>query len=414
MNDKHYYLELIRRLEKAQYFDQNTLDNATATAKNSEGTGLDKLLIRADVLDDEGQIWQSLINAQSMLTGLEKLSMMAYFVLGLVGGFGLLASQVVNFFYLLIALLGWHSFSLIFWCIRPKTHLTGIISLLVDKFWQKQTKDGSLEAYAYEVLYHAQKPILPWRLAKLQHKNWLCGLFGNSLALLTLFLFKNYQFFWESTILPHDIFVKMVKVIGFVPSVLGFDSSQINAHTLAWLVLISLILYAIIPRALAYLYTLFKCRQFSFEIDNNLYYYENLLYKFNQLVIDQDDYTAPNIKPAQAVISKDKKTVASLERPINEPFWFQYGAGANVLDIGVIDEKADFDRLQHTVSTTESQVYLGIDKAILPDRGVLRKLETIAHIACFGLVVELVGDGDYGKEWQEVLAVRQISEVRYK
>lgn len=414
MSDKQYYLEMVRYLEKDDYFDTRTLANALAIAKSRDETPLNQLLIRADVLDDDGQIWQSLMHAKSVLAGLEKLSMMVYFVLGLIGGFGLLASQTVNFFYLLIALLGWHSMTLIFWCIRPKTHLAGFIGLLVDKFWQKQTKDGSLRAYAYQVLYNTQKPSLAWRLSKLIHKNWLSGLFGNILALLTLFLFKHYQFFWESTILPHGIFVKLVHFIGFVPSVLGFDLSLINAHTLAWLVLISIVLYAMIPRALAYLYTLFKYRQFDFEIDSNLYYYEHLLYKFKQQVIDKDDYVAPSIKPAQAVVSKDKKTVASLERAILEPFWFQYGAGANVLDIGVIDEQADFDRLKRTVAVTESQVYLGVDKAILPDRGVLRKLETIASIARFGLVVELVGDGDYGKEWQEALALRQIDEVRYK
>lgn len=411
---QHSFLELIRRLEKADYFDKTSLDKATTAAKGSDGTGLDKLLIRADILDEDGEIWQALMRANATLLGLEKVSMIGYFVLGLVGGFGLLASQKVNFFYLLIALLGWHSVSLLIWCIRSKNQPSGLLGLMVDKFWQKQIAHGDLDGYAYEVLYHSQKSGLAWRLAKLIHKNWLCGLFGNSLALLVLFLFKNYQFFWESTILPHAIFVKLIHAIGFLPSVLGFDLSQINAHTLAWLVLVSIGLYAILPRSLAYLYGWLKWRNIHFEIDTNLYYYENLLYKFNQLVIDQDDYTAPMPKPAQAVVSSDKKTVATLERPCNEPFWFQFGAGANVLDIGVMDTADDFERLRRTVEVTESQVYLGIDKAILPDRGVLRKLEKITTLARFGLVVELIGTGEHGTLWQAELVARNISEIRYK
>lgn len=412
MSDNHYYLEIIRRLEKEEYFDAHALKTATATAKDTAGTGFEKLLVRAEALDSNGDIWESLMHTKATLAWGEKLVMMGYFAFGLIGGIGLLASQTINFFYLLILLIGWHTISLILWCVRPKTGLAGLVGLIVDKFWQKRMNDGSLDSYAYQVLYHAQKPNLPWQLSSLIHKNWLCGLMGNTLALLALFLFKSYQFFWESTILPHEVFVKLVKALGFLPVLLGFDLSQIDARTLALLILISIVLYAIVPRMLAYGYSWVKLRTFEFAIDKNLYYYENLLYTFNQQVIDKDDYVAPTPKPAQAKVSKDKKTVASLERAINEPFWFQYGAGANVLDIGVIDETEDFEKLKRTIAVSESQVYLGIDKAILPDRGVVRKLEKIADMARFGLVVELWGDGEYGQAWQEVLAERNIGEIR--
>lgn len=412
MSNSHYYLEMIRLLEKTQYFEAAATNHATATAKASHGTGFEKLLTRAESLDDDGKIWQSLTNAQTTLSWLNKGVMLAYFLAGLAGGYGLLASQVINFFYLLILLVGWHTISLILWCIRPKKAQAGMIPLIIDKFWQKRMNDGSLDSYAYQVLYQANKPSLPWQIATIIHKNWLCALLGNVVALLGLFLFKNYDFFWESTILSHDIFVKMVKMIGFLPSVLGFDLSQINARTLALLILISVVLYAILPRTLAYLYSLIKYRSFEFVINKNLYYYENLLYTFSQLVIDKDDYVAPKPKPNLAKISKDKKVIATLERANDEPFWFQYGAGMNVVEFGVLDEADDFVQLQNTIATNEAQVYLGISKALLPDRGVIRKLEKIINMARFGIVVEMIGDGAYYEAWQRVLIEHNIDEVR--
>lgn len=412
MSDNAYFLEMIRQLEKADYFDSHAIKHATATAKDADGKGFEKLLVRAKTLDTDGEIWQSLMRAKRTLSLFEKGVMLLYFVFGLVAGVGLLVSQKVNFFYLLVLLLGWHSISLLMWCVRPKNGIVGIVGMLVEKFWRNKMSDGSLDAYAYQVLYTAQKPNLPWWASLLIHKNWLCGLIGNTLALFGLFLVKNYQFFWESTILPHSVFETLIKTLGFVPSLFGFDLTQIDARTLALLILISLILYGIVPRALACLYTFFRVRAFNFDIDKSLYYYENLLYTFSQLVVDKDDYVAPKPKPVQARVSKDKKAVASLERAINEMAWYQYGAGANVEDVGVIDEPDDFARLERTVAVSEAQVYLGIDKAILPDRGVVRKLEKIAQIARFGLVVELWGDGDYGESWQVVLAERNIGELR--
>lgn len=411
MTDLHYFLELIRQLERADYFDKADLTHALKVAKSSSHKGFGKLVLRAQTLDDDGTIWQSLKEAQAKALWFERLILMTYAVMGFLGGVALLAGAWLNFFYVFIVLIGWHSIALILWCIRPNTLMASLLHMAISQFWQRQATKDSLQANAYRVLWQSTKPSLNWQISALIHKTWLCGLLGHFLALTGLFLVKNYAFFWQSTLLSEHILTQFIKLIAFVPSLLGFEWTTMPRQ-LALLLLMSLVLYAVLPRALAYGYTVLRLRAYRFEIDKDLYYYEHLLYQFNQRTIDPDDYQAPIAKPIASFPKTNKTIIATLEYP-TQALWYRGAMTDNVHDMGVIDTKDDIDRLSQTIHLKQARLLLAIDSALLPDRGVIRKLQRIADVAQFGIVVQILGDHDHKPLWQQFLNDHHISEWTY-
>ena len=103
--------------------------------------------------------------------------------------------------------------------------------------------------------------------------------------------------------------------------------------------------------------------------------------------------------------------VATLERPAIHQKWYQAGAGTDAKDVGVIDSKDDIRQAVILANTLNAQIYLGIDTHTLPDRGVLRKFDTLVQGGKHGLVVEFFGDGQHLGAWHEALVARGVAEV---
>lgn len=416
----HAFLELIRRLEQAHFEFATPTAVATEQARQTDGTPMDKLIARARILDSNQNIMSHLNQAFFHFGLVGKIWGGVCFLLGFLAIIGLLGIAQINFFYTLVAILGWHFVSFVIWLIRPQSHHLHafFIGKLLDKTMQKS---DTLSKYAHDVVMNAHKPTIGYTIAKIMHKGWVLGFLGNVLALVLLFLFKSYQFVWESTLLTQAHFVKIIDIIGFLPSLLGIPKPALTGDTaqgFAMFLIACVVIYGLIPRLLAYGYCCVKSGNFT--IDKNLYYYENLMRTLSRQIIDKDDYTAPTHKPVLATVTTNKKIVASLETAFDDTnfangFWYQAGAGFKVMDLGVMDTKEQINALQKAVQFHQAQVYLGIDTAILPDRGVVKKLLYIASIADFGLAVELIDttSNHYRNEWQQVLITHQISEVRY-
>lgn len=417
IDDTHKYIDLVRRLEQQEYIFAIDPKTATETAKHHTGSFLEKLAYRASLLDDAHQLRQTLKRIQTGILWLGKAYALLYFLLGFVGVFGLLSSQIVNFFYVLIGLLGWHTITLlwgVYQLYAPSSHT--VIYALLDKITPKELVARTAFTIELEVFQLNDT----YKIATVIHRAWLLGLFGSVLALLTLFLFKSYTFTWESTLLTHTHFAQIIHALAIIPDTLGIpmpsQSSLIQGTPpptrLAILMIISVILYGMLPRALVYGYCLWRGRS-SFKIDTNLYYYEHLFRQFNQHIINQDDFVPTPAKPVQATVSTRTKIVATLERKAPEEFWYQFGAGFDVKDVGVLDTKDDMATALTLANTFNAQLYLGIDSHALPDRGLLRKFDGLCQQAPCGIVVELLGAGDHLDAWRQVLIDRHIQEVRY-
>lgn len=212
------------------------------------------------------------------------------------------------------------------------------------------------------------------------------GLLGNLTGLFGLLLIKKYTFTWQSTLLDNDHLITLLTAISYLPSLLlstvitmpAIDEHIIShSRILGLLALTSLVVYGMIPRALTLAYTTY-CSKYTIKLDETLYYYENLLHMFRHSIIDSDDHQPATPKPIVMTVDKvtTHKLIATFENAYN-PFWYQYKADNDITDVGTIDTKADFVRLQTAIKHHKATVYLGINTAILPDRGVIRKLKQI-------------------------------------
>jgi len=273
---------------------------------------------------------------------------------------------------------------------------------------------------------------------------------------LYFLIVRQYSFSWESTLLSDQALIALTHVLGWLPSMVGFDvpnnaaivQSRLVTDALplsvarqwASLLIGSLLMYGIVPRSIAWAFCALMFRRKKMHLDIKLPYYQKILNFWQRQVVDADDFTevAAPVAP-KATVSAGKKLVALLEYPSNTETWWQtdivvtddnYRADV-VENFGIVDDRNDMMRLTAYLDNHPVQVLLGIHNKALPDRGTLRKLDQIATHAKHGLIVQLLGNDDVSNEliseadltsptspqairrqqWQTALAARKIGLV---
>lgn len=410
---EHLRCELIRRLESQAHIFAQTPSLITAAVKQDAGSSYDKLFIRADKIDSNGALIAAIDSTRFYIRASQQLVCALYFALGFFGVTVLLGTQTLNFFYLLIALLGWHTLTLLLWMIGLMTQRLSIMGTVFDKIilqfpmikrliGQAIGQDSSVQTTALTLIGDTLTPVKRWYLARVIHATWLCSLAGAIVGLFGLFLFKSYAFAFESTLLTQAHFAQLLHIFGYIPEKLGFTLPQTteNAAQFAWLVMICLVLYGIVPRLAAFLYCHYRARS-RFAIDVRESYYDQLIKYFNQTIIDRDDYQAPTATKATAKLS-DRLIFASLERDLSaiadsQPYF------------GIVDSRDEIAALVKSANEQQAQICLIISTATPPDRGILRKIDAIAA-ADFGLIAQLHGDAHLAA-WVAALDERQIAVI---
>jgi hypothetical protein len=289
-----------------------------------------------------------------------------------------------------------------------------------------------------------------WYLGKFSHQLWLATLTGMLLAIIFLLVVRQYSFSWESTLLSDNALIGLTQTLGWLPSLVGFnvpDSAAIIQSRLVtdalplsvarqWASLLvgSLLMYGIVPRAIAWVFCALMFRRKKMRLDIKLPYYQKIISFWQRKVIDADDFKeAPAPIAPKAEISQAKKLVALLEYPSAHQQWWRAGAAIEsneaVENFGILDDRDDMARLKDYLDGHPVQVLLGIHSKALPDRGTLRKLDQIATHAKHGLIVQLLDDDSdidadtelttetykndnvRYQQWQTALAERQIGLV---
>jgi len=299
-----------------------------------------------------------------------------------------------------------------------------------------------------------------WYLGRFSHQLWLATLTGMLLAIIFLLIVRQYSFSWESTLLSDQALISLTQILGWLPSKVGFtvpDSAAIvqsrlvtdamplsMARQWAGLLVGSLLMYGIVPRAIAWTFCALMFRRKKMRLDVKQPYYQKILNFWQRHVVDEDDFkAAPAPVAPKATVSTGKKLVALLEYPSQQDHWWQSGLNAdisshsnsnisNVENFGIVDDRDDMDRLTTYLDSHPVQVLLGIHSKALPDRGTLRKLDRIAEHAADGLIVQLLGDANTAntneqeqdseiqsaenqgvryQQWQTALAARKIGLV---
>lgn len=408
----HQHLEVIRRLEAQNYIFTQDPKIITEAVKLENGTAFDKLFIRAQNIDSDARIMAVLSDTQHGILSIIRLIYLLYFIVAVIGVASLLGTQAINFFYLMVALLGWHTLSLVWWLIslaflhRPSM-LSGVVEhiTLKNKLLEKlSARDKNIQKVCFSVLNDTMKPIKRWQIASILHGAWLFGLMGSILGMLCLFLFKSYSFHWESTLLTEHHFDRLITIIGYIPSQLGIVLPNASSQTpaqFAILVMTSFIIYAILPRLAAYLYSRIKARQ-QFHIDTKAPYYANLMNFYRQTIINADDYQSPKPATITPILLSDRLVIATLEKPYHHPIPIN-----TIKDFGVIDTHEQIKTLLADALSLSAQIYLIINTDTAPDRGIVRKVERLTSHQ-FGIIAMLVGEQIHDDAWKVVLNERRI------
>lgn len=408
----HQHLEVIRRLEAQNYIFTQDPKVITEAVKLENGTAFDKLFIRAQKIDSDARIMAVLSDTQHSILSVIRLIYLLYFIVAVIGVASLLGTQAINFFYLMVALLGWHTLSLVWWLIslaflhRPSM-LSGVVEYITlkNKLLEKlSARDKNIQKVCFSVLNDTIKPIKRWQIASILHGAWLFGLMGSILGMLGLFLFKSYSFHWESTLLTEHHFDRLITIISYIPSQLGIVLPNASSQTpaqFAILAMTSFIIYAILPRLAAYLYSRIKARQ-QFHIDTKAPYYANLMNFYRQTIINADDYQSPKPATITPILLSDRLVIATLEKPYHHPIPINA-----IKDFGVIDTHEQIKTLLADALSLSAQIYLIINTDTAPDRGIVRKVERLTSHQ-FGIIAMLVGEQIHDDAWKVVLNERRI------
>jgi len=457
--------ELVRALETDQHVFATDPLLITEKLQGEDGTPIQKLHRRSSRIDSNGALARVLGKIDGRIKGIMIVMSVVWCISGFLGLFTLLQSNVVNFFYVLVCLLGFHTIMLGGWLVmtlfnRDQQSPSWFASFVSPSYLIRGKDDvtkAAVDLYERQLQHSGMR----WYLGRFSHQLWLATLAGMLFAIIFLLVVRQYSFSWESTLLSDQALVGLTQVLGWLPSMVGFgvpDSTAIAQSRLvteamplsvarqwAGLLVGSLLVYGIVPRAIAWALCALMFRRKKMRLDIKQPYYQKILNFWQRQVVDADDFAAaPAPIAPKATVSAGKKLVALLEYPSDQEKWWQSGLdgshhdfdkhgfepSSEVENFGIVDDRDDMARLKSYLDEHPVQVLLGIHHKALPDRGTLRKLDQIAAHATDGLIVQLLGDNSATtdltastndealdkqtvryQQWQTALSARKIGLV---
>lgn len=449
--------ELVRLLETNHHVFATDPLLVTEKLQKEVGTPLQKLHRRASRIDSNGALTRILGKIDARIKGIMTVMSVVWCLSGFLGLFTLLQTNVVNFFYVLVCLLGFHTLMLVAWLLmslvnQGKASANWFASFVSPKRLIRGKDDITQAAVSlYEQQLHHSG--MRWYLGRFSHQLWLATLSGMLIAIIFLLIVRQYSFSWESTLLSDQALITLTHVLGWLPSMVGFDvpndaaivQSRLVTDAMpltvarqwAGLLIGSLLMYGLVPRALAWVFCALMFRRKKMRLDISLPYYQKIINFWQRQVVDADDFVevAAPVAP-QAKVSAGKKLVALLEYPAPDSWWQIESDGdnsndkrfSNVENFGIVDDRDDMARLTTYLNEHPVQVWLGIHAQALPDRGTLRKLDHIATHAKHGVIVQLLHQENHEslsdntaqvsaqiaryQQWQTALAARKIGLVQ--
>ncbi|MGP9689841.1 DUF2868 domain-containing protein [Psychrobacter sp. AOP22-C1-C5] len=438
--------ELVRTLETQQHVFATDPLLITEKLQNEDGKPLQKLHRRASRIDSNGALARVLGKIDARIKGIMVVMSVVWCISGFLGLFTLLQTNVVNFFYVLVCLLGFHTIMLVGWLLMTLLNQgkqsSNWFASFVSPSYLIRGKDDVTQAAVDLYERQLQHSGMRWYLGRFSHQLWLATLTGMLFAIIFLLIVRQYSFSWESTLLSDQALISLTQVLGWLPSMVGFnvpDSTAIVQSRLvtdamplsvarqwAGLLVGSLLMYGIVPRAVAWMFCALMFRRKKMRLDIKQPYYQKILNFWQRQVVDKDDFeAAPAPIAPKATVSAGKKLVALLEYPSEQEQWWLSGINTDfdgnndVENFGIVDDRDDMARLKTYLDNHPVQVLLGIHEKALPDRGTLRKLDQIASHAKDGLIVQLLGETGLiaDKSEQETAGLEPVSEnknMRYQ
>ena len=425
LNPARQLTELVRLLEERGYIFTVDPQPITETLRHAEGDAESKINRRAEMIDSDHKLRDALTHVrqvgQGLLWGLTLLCL----VMGFGSGLGLLNQSGLNFFIVLASVLGLNTVMFGVWVVMlllPKHKQTWF-----SPSWWIRGKDPVSQAILRLYLEAWQQPKARWAAGKISHRFWLATLGGMLIAMLLLLVVRQYTFNWESTLLSDNSFIRVVQGLAWLPELLGFPvpdtqailNSRLHNHMASarqWsgLLIGSMVVYGMVPRALAWAYCHWQTRAAAQPLPLDKPYYQHLIQQWQTRVIDADTQTETvTIVPKISLSDDGQKWAVMLERPWAEAHWYRHVLGQDWLDKGTADSRDAVAQLLEQLQQHRVQLLIGVPAQTVPDRGILRQISRLAEAAQSGAVVQLLWErtdpADYFNQWQSALNERHIA-----
>ncbi|MEH6912123.1 MAG: DUF2868 domain-containing protein [Oceanicoccus sp.] len=316
-----------------------------------------------------------------------------------------------NFFWILLGLLGVNALSMFIWLVLivwPNTDNQSGSWLMSLQVWlsRKRSQDNNaLQAWQQAISNTGGQQ---WHLAVISHGLWLAFLSGTLIMAWLLLSTRQFDFVWETTILDGNTFVHISQWLTTLPSLLGIElptakhviASRIGESPqdpdelrLLWsnLLLSSLALYGLLPRAIALLYAIFVRRHHWNKAapDFSTPYYYQLKMRLSpdtiaEGVVDNDrdsrvptnDFSASNTATIAKLEQLEGVCLAGLEcdgkwPPLLSELGLDY-LSPTVLSVNAIDRSTREQLLTEASNHNVHNILLLARFEATPDRGIVR------------------------------------------
>ncbi len=375
--------------------------------RHSQEPVSDKIIQRAILISKR----DGLATTIEKWNGNARLAFWAMALLAIFTGIGMAVSALgtghVNLLLALVALLGLHAITYLFWLLSfftpyPSGTLLGQAWLWLGKKLARGP-DATLAPQAFINILN-QNNGLRWLLSAVSHGIWVLIMMAGIMTMLALLAARQYTFGWETTILPASSFISITQGIGFLPHLLGFSipsadiiqqssglitaSPESQAIWSSWLIG-AVMVYGLLLRLASLLLCLWKARQaiHQIQIDETLPAYAGLV---DRLSAHSEHIGVDAPAPALQTAKRDtplnaapagSPLVLGLELSPRAP-WPPFKLPATVHDQGKLESREQRHQLlaQMTHQTVPALLII-CDAAQTPDRGTLHFITDLSNLA---------------------------------
>lgn len=271
--------------------------------------------------------------------------------------------------------------------------------------------------------------LLRWWLGLVTHGVWLAALVGAVVGLIVALATRRYGFAWETTILPADVFVRAVRLAGWLPAQFGFampDADAVRASGDAalsgeaariawssWLVG-CVVAYGVVPRLLlaGVCFGLWRFGRSRLRLDVALPGYAVLVPRLLPAserigVTDADPggMCAPHVKKRRAT-GQGRAVLVGLELGGQSDWPPPLPPGAS--DAGVVESREDRKKVVAALRVDPpARLLVACDARQSPDRGSLELIAELSRHADDSRVLLMgttqMGAGERRQHWHDGL-----------
>lgn len=412
--------------------DQNA-DDAARTASGDLET---RLVVRARVVKNAGELTEALRHVRHVLWLLVAIGLFLALIAGVATAQAVMSTarhESVNFFLVFGSLLGVQTTLLLIWLglllfargsarvSMTAASLGGLIMALARRIihWTHHGAEHTAAVSALSTMM-MRSSIGKWSISAISNGLWLAFNVGAMVVIVALLSARQYAFVWETTILSEKVYVPLTRAIAWLPATMGFvtptpeqivasqfiaaegaasqPSSQIVAASKAWsgLLVGSIVVYGFGPRLLLLGLSLGRRRaaRSKYRIDLSrpevLQLRDRLEPPASRLAVIDDSNVLPR------TVSTRGMTDARPKRPIGSPAivgvelaqpphrWPpSIPGGKSWNDLGMVDRREDRQRVMQTLRTSQSQpgaMVIVCELSTTPDRGLGHFLTDVASV----------------------------------